>query len=220
MIETTDLCKSYVGTDGERIDVLNGISLTVPAGTFAAVVGPSGSGKSTLLLILGALLQPDGGSVRVAGRDLCAMPDSERAASRAGLIGFVFQRFHLLPYLTVRENILSASVGLPRAAADSDARADTLMRELGIAHRREHRPGRLSVGEMQRTALARALLNGPEILLADEPTGNLDRKNAGIVLGKLAEFAGGGGTVLMVTHSSTAAGHANSVWNLEHGRIG
>jgi len=197
--------------------VLAGADAAFDAGTFTALCGPSGCGKSTLLLILGAMLHPDAGSVTVAGENLLDMPRNRRGRRRAGLLGFVFQRFHLLPYLTVEENIRAASVALP--GVRDDGRTEDLMRRLGILERRHHLPGRLSVGEQQRTALARALYNRPSVLLADEPTGNLDAANTEIVLETFREFTADGGTVVMVTHNEQAAARAHRVWRLAEGRL-
>jgi len=214
MIEVRDIHKGY-RSDGRDLAVLSGMSATIPAGTFAAICGPSGCGKSTLLLILGGLLHPDRGSVTVAGEDLLGMSAERRALRRAELLGFVFQRFHLLPYLTAEENICAAAVSL-KVQEDTD-RAGTLMRRFQIESRRHHVPGKLSVGEQQRTAMARALYNRPKVLLADEPTGNLDPENGDIVLQAFTDFAAAGGTVVMVTHHPDAAQRADRRWWIRDG---
>jgi len=214
MIEVRDIHKGY-RSDGRDLAVLSGMSATIPAGTFAAICGPSGCGKSTLLLILGGLLHPDRGSVTVAGEDLLGMSAERRALRRAELLGFVFQRFHLLPYLTAEENICAAAVSL-KVQEDTD-RAGTLMRRFQIESRRHHVPGKLSVGEQQRTAMARALYNRPKVLLADEPTGNLDPENGDIVLQAFTDFAADGGTVVMVTHHPDAAQRADRRWWIRDG---
>jgi ABC-type lipoprotein export system ATPase subunit len=216
MIKVENIKKIY-HVKGVRVPVLQGVSFEIEPGTFGAVCGPSGCGKSTMLLILGALMQPDEGSVIIAERDLLGMPGESRAVSRAELIGFVFQRFHLLPYLTVEENIRAAGIALRRPNAD--ARVEALMKRFGIHGRRNHVPGQLSVGEQQRTAMARALYNEPKVLLADEPTGNLDPENAGLVLNAFVEFAAGGGTVVMVTHHLDAAERADRLWMIRDGLI-
>jgi len=216
MIEIHDIGKTY-RLHGEVVEVLRATSATIGAGTFAAVCGASGCGKSTLLLILGGLLQPDRGEVSVLGEALYAMPPERRALTRARLMGYVFQRFHLIPYLTVEENIRAAAIALHRP--DDAARAEELMRHFGIEGRRRHLPGELSVGEQQRTALARALYNRPKVLLADEPTGNLDPENAEIVLNALHEFTAGGGTVVMVTHHPDAAVRADKRWWIRDGKL-
>ena len=174
-----------------------------------AVRGPSGCGKTTLLLTAGGLLRPDAGKVAVNGQELYALGDEARARIRAANIGFVFQQFHLVPYLSVRDNVLSAALALP--LADAGKRAEQLLDELGLAHRSHHVPAELSTGERQRTALARALLHQPRLLLADEPTGNLDADNGRLVLAKLAEHAHAGGAVLLVTHDADAAAQSHRV---------
>jgi ABC-type lipoprotein export system ATPase subunit len=171
-----------------------------------AVHGPSGCGKTTLLLAAGGLLAPDGGEVRVAGEDPYRLSPEQRAQFRAKHIGFVFQQFHLVPYLDVLDNILVPELAL--VSADCRARAEELAAQFGLGDRLHHMPSQLSTGERQRTALARALLNKPQVVFADEPTGNLDGNNARGVLGALADFARTGGAVLLVTHDPLAAEHA------------
>ena len=216
MIEIDAIQKRYRGKGGGLV-VLDGASATIETGTFAAICGASGCGKSTLLLILGGLLHPDQGCVKVAGEDLFALAPEPRALRRAQLLGFVFQRFHLVPYLSVEENIQAAGIALKNR--DDAHRAEELMARFQIADRRGHIPGRLSVGEQQRTALARALYNRPRVLLADEPTGNLDPENAEIVLQAFSDFAAEGGTVVMVTHHPAAAERADRRWRLGQGRL-
>ena len=219
MIELQEISKTYKEKDGRPIAVLRDIDLHVEAGTFAAISGRSGCGKSTLLLITGSLLHPDRGRVIINGKDFTAMTRDEEAGERARNIGFVFQRFHLLPYLSVRENILAASVACAQPTREAESRADELMQRLGISHRSNHIPGHLSVGEMQRTALARALYNRPKAILADEPIGNLDPDNAEVVLQCFSEFAVAGGAVLMVTHNPADAARADVAWTLREGRL-
>lgn len=205
ILEIRDLVKRYPGPSG-TVHALAGIVLEVAAGEFVAVQGPSGCGKSTLLLAAGGLLRPDAGVVRIAGQDPYALSPDARARFRAAHIGFVFQQFHLVPYLSVLDNVLAPSLALPRP--DARTRARELIDRFGLLDRQHHVPEQLSVGERQRTALARAVLNRPQLLLADEPTGNLDRDNAVRVLDALAEFAHAGGAVLLVTHDPAAAGRA------------
>src|SRR5437764_5922627 len=196
MLEIRELSKTYRGPAGP-VRVLQGLSLDVAAGEFVAVQGRSGCGKTTLLLAAGGLLRPGAGQVRVAGQELYALSEEARARFRAAHVGFVFQQFHLVPYLSILDNVLAPSLAL--AVPDAEKRAHELIARLGLSHRARHVPAELSTGERQRTALARALLNRPKLHLADEPTGNLDRENAAVVLGHLAEFAGSGGAVLLVT---------------------
>ncbi len=208
MIELNNISKSYRSARGTPVEVLKGMDVSVDAGEFVSVTGPSGCGKSTLLLIAGSLLKPDSGTVVIDGHEFTAMNSDDKALQRAQTIGFVFQRFHLLPYLTVRENIIAGSVALKTSADEVIERAETLMDSLGMTGRANHLPGELSVGEMQRTALARAFLNRPKVILADEPTGNLDPENAEIVLNAFTGFAADGGAVLMVTHHPADATRA------------
>ncbi len=211
MLEIRDLRKNYAGPEGE-VRALDGVSLAVAAGEFIAVQGPSGCGKSTLLAVAGALLAPDAGTVRIAGGDPYALGADARARFRARHIGFVFQQFHLIPYLDVLENVLAPALAAP--FADSEARARALIDRFGLTHRLRHVPAELSTGERQRAALARALLLRPRLLLADEPTGNLDQTSSEGVLRHLAEFAADGGAVLLVTHDPQAAAAARRVISL------
>lgn len=211
-----DVTRSYRrrGTD---VAAVAGVSLTLEAGEFVAVAGASGCGKSTLLLMAGGLLRPDAGRVVVVGEDVYALGGEGRARLRATRIGFVFQQFHLVPYLSVLDNVLAAS--LPTRLPGAGERAVELLEGFGMLHRLGHTPGELSTGERQRTALARALLNGPALLLADEPTGNLDPENAGAVLDHLRRFAAEGGAVMLVTHDAGAAERADRVVRLREGRV-
>jgi len=216
MLDVSNISKHYRGPDGV-IRALDGVSLRVEPGEFVAVQGPSGCGKTTLLLAAGGLLAPDEGEIRIDGIDLYSMPPDERARFRASTVGFVFQQFHLVPYLSVLDNILAPSLALPKPGTRERARA--LIEHFNLSGRERHVPSELSTGERQRAALARALLNEPKLLLADEPTGNLDRTNAETVLSYFAEFAGSGGAVLMVTHSERASACATRTIRLEEGRI-
>jgi len=216
MIEVNNLSKVYAAR-GAKVAALEGVSLNVKAGEFVAVQGPSGCGKTTLLLATGALLMPTSGTVAVDGQNPYGLSPEKRARFRGSTIGFVFQQFHLVPYLNVEQNILAASLAAP--ADHARERAQSLMDHFQLTGRARHVPAELSVGERQRAALARALLNQPKVLLADEPTGNLDGDNAGIVLGYLVEFARGGGAVLLVTHDDRAAELADRTIRMRQGRI-
>jgi putative ABC transport system ATP-binding protein len=202
MLHLTNVSKSYRGQNGP-ISALAGVTLCVAPGEFVAVRGPSGCGKTTLLLTAGGLLRPDAGQVMIDGHDIYALGAEALARLRATYIGFVFQQFHLVPYLSVVENILAPALALPRS--DVRRRADQLMETFSLTDRRHHVPAQLSTGERQRTALARALLQQPKLLLADEPTGNLDPDNGRAVLDCLAAHAKAGGSVLLVTHEPQAA---------------
>lgn len=216
MIQLDGVSKIYPTAQGD-VRALDDVSLTVDTGEFIAVRGPSGCGKSTLLSLVGGLSLPTGGRVRVAEREVSAMSAAERAQFRADQIGFVFQMFHLLPYLTVMDNVLVAA--LPDRRPSARAAAEQLLERFGLSDRLFHRPAELSAGERQRVAMARAVLNEPKLLLADEPTGNLDPKNAAGLLDLLAEFHRDGGTILLVTHDDGAASRAQRTIELNRGRI-
>ncbi len=206
-------------TRGQEVVVaLDGVDLEVEAGEFVAVVGRSGSGKSTLLHVAGGLDTPDAGRVVFDGRDVHTLSVSERAALRRRDIGFVFQFFHLIPTLTVAENVrlpLMLDGGRPR----SDA-SDEVLERVELLHRRDHLPGELSGGEMQRAAIARALVARPRLILADEPTGNLDSATGAAVLDVLtSQVADVGAALLMVTHDDDAASRAARVTTLADGRV-
>ena len=200
-----------------RVKALNDISLRIKEGEFVVVRGSSGSGKTTLLMTIAGMQHPTGGTVFVAGNDLYKMSAQARAKFRAANIGFVFQMFHLIPYLSIVENILLArGVG---ADKNKKARTDELIQQFGLAGRHLHKPAQLSAGEKQRVAIARAMLNQPKIVLADEPTGNLDPDNAASVVGCLSEFHRSGGTVIFATHGAEAEQFADRIIYLRNGRI-
>lgn len=208
LIETIDIRRSFVmGT--RTLEVLRGVSLTVVEGESLAISGMSGAGKSTLLHVMGGLDRPTAGRVLYRGRDLYAVGDRERSAVRAQKIGFVFQAYHLLPELTVLENVLLPGLSAYGAFLRGPRlreRAAMLLGRVGLSERALHRPNELSGGEQQRAAIARALMNGPELLLADEPTGNLDSKTGEDVLRYLFELAQEEGlTLVMVTHNTAVA---------------
>lgn len=216
IINASHLSKRYIRPEG-HVDALDYVSLTVNEGEFVVIRGPSGCGKTTLLLILGGLLAPDGGELAVCNQNPYAMGPNERAAFRAASIGFVFQQFHLVPYLSVRDNVLAAAMARP--SDDAGKRADELIARFGLGGRGHHLPSQLSTGERQRTALARAMLNDPRLILADEPTGNLDARNGHEVLTSLAELADGRRSVVVVTHDVAVESFAHRTINLESGRL-
>ena len=216
LLELQNVSKTY-HTAKSDVCALNDLTLSIDAGQFQAVQGPSGCGKTTLLLIAGGLLAPDSGTVLVDGKNPYSLPPNDRAQFRASNIGFVFQQFHLIPYLGVLDNVLAPAIASGRS--DAQARAEELIAHFGMQDRLHHVPAQLSTGERQRTALARALLNEPKVLLADEPTGNLDHENAAAVLGYLKEFTTAGGAVLLVTHDDRAVEYAESVTNIDAGKI-
>jgi ABC-type lipoprotein export system ATPase subunit len=215
VLRAENLVKTYRGP-GREVRALDGFSLRAAPGEFVAVQGPSGCGKTTLLLVVGGLLRPDGGRVALGGRDPYALASGARARLRAENVGFVFQQFHLVPYLTVLENVLAASLARPSGGAA--ARARDLVDRVGLADRADHVPAQLSTGERQRVALARALLNRPSLLLADEPTGNLDEASGARVLEHLRAFADEGGTVVLATHDPAAAACAGRIVRMQNGR--
>lgn len=216
MLELKNVSKSFEGPDG-TVRALNNVSLSISGGEFVAVQGPSGCGKSTLLLTAGTLLKPTEGKVLIDEQNPYSLSPNGRGFLRTEKIGFVFQQFHLVPYLTVLENVLVPSIAKPQNGALDRARQ--LISHFNMDHRINHTPGRLSTGECQRTALARALLNKPEIILADEPTGNLDEENGKIVLSYLSEFVNKGGAVLIVTHDTRITEFAHRNIKLIEGAI-
>ena len=220
LAELHNVTKSY-RSDAGAVPVLNGISLTIAEGETVAITGPSGCGKSTLLNLLGALDQADSGEIRVAGRDLTKLDAQQLAEFRNTTVGFVFQLHHLLPQCTVLENILVPSIVRKDAdRAALRARAAQLLEAVGLSHRLDHRPGQLSGGERQRAAVARALINSPKLLLADEPTGALDRASAERLADLLAEVHQREKiTIVMVTHAPELARRMGRVLPLLDGRL-
>lgn len=216
MLELRDLSKTYCGRK-KAVAALRNVSLRLEGGMLAALQGPSGCGKTTLLLAAGGLLAPDAGQVLLSKENLYGLSSEDRARRRAMKIGFVFQQFHLIPYLTVFENVMAPL--LASGATSEKSHADELLERFGLTGRRNHLPGELSTGEKQRTALARAMMNRPGLILADEPTGNLDAKNAGIVMEALSRFTENGGAVLMASHDERAAARGRHVWRMENGEI-
>ena len=219
IIEVSGLRKVY-RMGGVEVQALRGVDLQARTGEFLAILGPSGSGKSTLFHIIGGLTPPSGGTVKVAGSDLSAISDRERTQLRRTTVGFVFQKFNLLPTLTARENIDIAKHIAGRPGAD-DEMFEGVLRMLNIGHRLHHKPYALSGGEQQRVAIARGVVNHPRILLADEPTGNLDSENSIAVLDMLKELNKNfGQTILMITHNPEAAAYcAHRTVRMQDGTI-
>ncbi|MYN18320.1 ATP-binding cassette domain-containing protein [Rugamonas sp. FT107W] len=218
MIELREIRKTY-RQGGNDIRALDGIDLHIAPGEFVAIMGPSGSGKSTLLNVLGALDRPDSGRYRLADDEISALDDDAASEVRNRRIGFVFQSFHLLPRLTVLENVLLPQRYARVADPEAAGRAVALLERIGLGERTGHLPGQLSGGQLQRAAIARALLNRPALLLADEPTGNLDSKSAADVLALLKELHAGGQTLVLVTHDPAIAAGAQRTIHLRDGRI-
>ncbi len=219
MIEIRDLKKTYrVG----EVDVhaLRGVNLSVAKGDFLSVVGPSGSGKSTLFHILGGLAPATSGVVKIDGRDLASMTDAERTQLRKTKVGFVFQKYNLLPTLSAADNIEIARDIAGHSGTPMDSHFSEILQLLGIKERLHHKPRALSGGEQQRVAIARALVNQPALLLADEPTGNLDTENSTAVLGLLRDLnARLGQTILMITHNPEAAAYGHRIVRMVDGRV-
>lgn len=209
-----NITKTYT-LKNEKIEVLQDFSMEMEVGKIHAIAGPSGCGKTTLLMLCGGLIFPDGGTIIVDGVSLLSLSPGERAVKRASLIGFVFQRFHLMPYLNVEQNIMLSCLAKP--IENAEKRCDELLQRLGLEKRRNHIPAKLSAGEQQRVALGRALMNRPAMLVADEPTGNLDEENAGHLLNLLQDFAKDGGMVLIATHDSRVADIADRKYIYKNG---
>jgi putative ABC transport system ATP-binding protein len=216
MLEFKNISKWFEGPEG-KVTALDEVNFSISPGEFLAVRGPSGCGKTTLLLTAGGLLRPSTGQVSLDDQDPYMLSSEMRSRLRALKIGFVFQQFHLIPYLTVRQNIMAPLLALPGDQAEK--RTQELLDDFGLNDRAGHVPAQLSTGQRQRTALARALLNKPKIILADEPTGNLDEDNADIVFDYLGKYVSDGGCVLLVTHDVRAASHATKILQMDQGRI-
>ncbi len=217
MIELQDICKTYRRPEGPAIRALGGVSLRVQRGEFVAIVGSSGSGKSTLLNVLGLLDAPDLGRYQLDGRDVAQLPEEDRARLRNERIGFVFQSSRLLPRASALEN-----VELPLLYADRErpaGAARAALESVGLGDRVHHRPGELSGGQQQRVAIARALVNDPDLLLADEPTGNLDARAAEEVMGIFQGLHRAGRTILLVTHDLALAARCRRIARIEAGQI-
>ncbi|HIH73745.1 MAG TPA: ABC transporter ATP-binding protein [Methanosarcina sp.] len=217
MVEISNVRKSYVLGDME-VPVLSGINLKIEKGEFLAIMGPSGSGKSTLMNLIGCLDRPTDGKVLIRGRDLHRMSDEELAHIRGLEIGFVFQTFNLVPRLTAFENVLLPTFANSRSI-DPQKRAKELLKLMGLQERMHHRPGELSGGQSQRVSIARALINDPYILLADEQTGNLDSKTGSEILRIFMDLNKEGRTVIIVTHDPEIAKYANRVVLVKDGVI-
>jgi putative ABC transport system ATP-binding protein len=219
LLSAANLQKIYV-TGEARVSALAGVSFEVAPGEFVALMGPSGCGKSTLLHLCGAMDRPTAGTLTLNGRDLASMGDDELTRVRREQVGFVFQFFNLLPTLTVADNIALPCLLAGVSGDDADRRAKELATRVGIAHRLSHYPQQISGGEMQRAAIARALIHKPALLVADEPTGNLDSENGANVLALIAELNREMGvTVLMATHAADVAAAASRVLKMKDGRF-
>jgi putative ABC transport system ATP-binding protein len=219
VLQLEKLGKSYT-LGKQAVPALSNLNLTVTAGEFVAIMGPSGSGKTTLLNMIGCIDKPTTGQILIDGVDVTNMPENQLWKIRRDKMGFIFQTFNLLPYLNARENVELPMEGRIKSKNERRERASKLLALVGLSGREEHRPQRLSAGEQQRVAIARALANDPAIILADEPTGNLDTQNKQGIIKLLANLnVTQGTTIIMVTHDGEAAHHAERMMLLRDGKI-
>ena len=218
MIKVTDLCKVF-RTEEIETTALNNVSFEIGNGEFVAIMGPSGCGKSTLLNILGLLDNPSSGSYELLGQEVANLKEKDRTKFRKGNIGFVFQSFNLIDELNVYENVELPLRYLNISASERKERVTAMLKRMSISHRAQHFPQQLSGGQQQRVAIARAVISSPKLILADEPTGNLDSKNGKEVMELLQELNSEGTTIVMVTHSQRDAGCAHRTINLFDGAI-
>jgi putative ABC transport system ATP-binding protein len=218
LIETRDLWKTYV-MGSEEIHALRGVSIEIERGEYVAIMGPSGSGKSTLMNLIGCLDTPTKGSYLLNGKQVSQMNDNELARIRNEEIGFVFQTFNLLPRASALQNVELPLVYAGVPSKDRHTRARTALEKVELTQRMSHRPNELSGGQRQRVAIARALVNNPSILLADEPTGNLDSKTGAEIMGLFARLHQGGNTIILVTHEADIAAFAHRTIHLRDGQV-
>jgi len=216
-VELTDVSRVY--QLGEPVHALKELSLSIPSGSYTAVMGPSGSGKSTLMNMIGCLDTPTEGSITIDGESVVGISDRRRTEIRGRKVGFVFQTFNLMPRLTALENVALPMVFRDVARAERDERAREVLERVGLGDRTDHRPNELSGGQRQRVAIARALVNDPAILLADEPTGNLDTDTEAQIMELIDDLQAAGNTVLLVSHERSVAEHADRIVHLLDGEI-
>ena len=219
MIKINKLCKSFQRPGEQQLNVLQEVDFNVEKGEFVAIVGPSGSGKSTLMNILGLLDRPDSGDYELQGKEVAQLSPEERARVRNDAIGFVFQQFHLLPRTTATENVELPMLYSTRSDADIQKRAREALCRVGLEERLTHYPSELSGGQQQRVAIARAIVNDPAVVLADEPTGNLDQKSGLQIMDLFNDLNRNGSTILLITHDEALASTASRVVRIDNGRL-
>ena len=219
MIKIRNLCKSFQRPGEALLKVLHEVDFSVDEGEFVAIVGPSGSGKTTLMNILGLLDRPDSGEYELQGRPVATLSPEERARVRNKAIGFVFQQFHLLPRTTATENVELPMLYSARSDADIQKRAREALCRVGLEERLTHYPSELSGGQQQRVAIARAMVNDPAVVLADEPTGNLDQKSGKQIMELFRELNRKGSTILLITHDNAVANMASRIVHIDNGQL-
>lgn len=220
MITLENICKTFY-TSEVQTKALDGVSLTIEKGEFVSIMGPSGCGKSTMLNIMGLLDEPTSGSLTIDGVNSAGMTDKQLAALRNRKLGFIFQSFHLIPALNVLDNVMLPMLYRPRemSSAQMRKRAEEVLAKVDLAHRMKHFPTQLSGGQCQRVAIARALMGAPEVILADEPTGNLDSKMGAEIMAILKQLNADGTTIVMVTHDEKIAAQTSRIVRMEDGRV-
>jgi len=218
IIEIDSIIKTYKN-EGLETNVLKGVSISVDAGDYVSIIGPSGSGKSTLMTILGCLNQTTSGTYLLDGEEVGELRDSELSRIRNEKIGFVFQAFHLLPGVSAFDNVMMPLIYCNKTPADAKERVNQVLIRVGLEHRMSHTPGQLSGGEQQRVTIARSLINDPKIILADEPTGNLDSKNGAEIMSVFDHLNAEGRTIIIITHDPIVSEHARRILTLRDGQI-
>ena len=218
IIEIDSIIKTYKN-EGLETNVLKGVSISVDEGDYVSIVGPSGSGKSTLMTILGCLNQATDGTYLLDGEEVGKLRDSELSRIRNEKIGFVFQAFHLLPGVSAFDNVMMPLIYCNKTPADAKERVNQVLIRVGLEHRMSHTPGQLSGGEQQRVTIARSLINDPKIILADEPTGNLDSKNGAEIMSVFDHLNAEGRTIIIITHDPIVSEHARRILTLRDGQI-
>ena len=218
VIEANSITKTYKN-EGLETNVLKGISISVDEGDYVSIVGPSGSGKSTLMTILGCLAQPTSGTYLLDGEEVERLSDRDLSRIRNEKIGFVFQAFHLLPGVSAFDNVMIPLIYCNKTPADAEERVERVLTRVGLEHRMDHTPGQLSGGEQQRVTIARSLINDPKILLADEPTGNLDSKSGAEIMAAFDHLNTEGRTIIIITHDPAVSKHARRILTLRDGQV-